>query len=371
MKNKAIPIIIAVALLVGAALALGCHYFRQPDEHTQEESSGLQEKTFKDIPVQTEKVHLLFCGVDYSQELTDVIIYGLYDPKASSVRLLSIPRDTFLGDEYPTGKINQVYKTAGSIEVLVNEITERFHLPVDYYVTVTLEAVGEIIDEIGGVPIALDQDIYDMGVKLFSAGEQVLSGEQAQLFVRQRHAYATADLGRIEAQHKFLLALMEKVQSIGKLKALQLVVSHFGAVSTDMPLSKAVTIASTAFGVAEEDIEFFTVPGNGKMNGSYAVYEVDRTALAQILNAHFLSEPVEEDALDFPEAKEPSVSQPKEEEIEGDLQTPEAKEPDAADEGPVYPDPHGYDPWVDGDYEEWFERNTIYPNRRRARGEGA
>ncbi|MCI8441842.1 MAG: LCP family protein [Provencibacterium sp.] len=357
MKNKAIPIIIAVALSVGAALALGCHYFRQPDDRSQESADGeLRQETLKEIPLQTDEVRLLFCGVDYSQELTDVIIYGLYDPKAGSVKLLSIPRDTFLGDEYPTGKINQVYKTTGRIETLEEEITERFHLPIDYYITITLESVGEIIDEIGGVPITLDQDIYDMGVKLFEAGEQVLSGEQAQLFIRQRHAYATADLGRIEAQHKFLLALMEKVQSIGKLKALQLVISHFDCVSTDMPLGRAVSIVSTAFGITEEDIDFFTVPGNGKMNGSYAVYEVDREALAQILGEHFLPAAVEAEKLGFPRAEEPVVSQPEQEEEipkESEMQ-PSSSQSSESD----YLDPHGYDPWVDGDYDEWVERNS-------------
>lgn len=309
MKKKAIPIIITVALSVIAVLALGVHYLGNPSLRRLFGRSGgeslldrpLQERDMQDIPEQSEAVHLLFCGVDDSQELTDVIIYGAYDPKAGTARLLSIPRDTFLGDAYPTGKINQVYRAAGSMAALKEEVMGRFHLPVDYTVTITLNAVGEIVDALGGVPITIEQDIYDLGVQLFEAGEQVLNGEQAQLFVRQRHAYANADLGRIEAQQGFLLAVMDKVQSLGKLKALQLLMSNFDSVSTDMPLSRAISIAYTAFGITREDISFFTAPGEGKMNGSYAVYEIDREALAGILNAHFLQSPVEADALDFPQ----------------------------------------------------------------------
>jgi LCP family protein required for cell wall assembly len=363
LKNKAIPIIIAIALSLVAVLALGSHYLRRPAGEW-EEGEALREEHMKEIPMQTDTVRLLFCGVDYSEELTDVIMYGLYNPKSGSVRLLSIPRDTFLGDEYPTGKINQIYKSTGSIDALKEEITERFHLPVDYYVTITLEAVGEIIDEIGGVPITLDQDIYDMGVKLFSAGDQVLDGEAAQLFVRQRHAYVNADLGRIEAQQKFLLALLEKVQSLGKLQTLQLIMSNFSAVTTDMPLGKAVSIAATAFGIQEENIESFTVPGNGKMNGTYAVYEVDRTGLAEILNAHFLPEPVDASALDFPEASEPAPasSQPEEAGSEPDATLPEETSSHSQESRP--PDPHGYDPWTDGDYDEWLEQKRYSSSDR-------
>lgn len=311
MKNKAIPIIITVVLSVVAVCALGAHYLGNSSLRrlfSREGGQGLpgrplQERDLQEIPEQSEDVHLLFCGVDDSQELTDVIIYGVYDPKAGSACLLSIPRDTFLGDAYPTGKINQVYRATGSMAALKEEVMRRFHLPVDYTVTITLESVGEIIDEVGGVPITIEQDIYDLGVRLFEAGDQVLNGEQAQLFIRQRHAYANADLGRIEAQQGFLLALLDKVQSLGKLKALQLVMSNFSAVSTDMPLSQAISIAYTAFEIKREDISFFTVPGEGKMNGGYAVYEIDRGALADILNAHFLQSPIEAGMLDFPRVR--------------------------------------------------------------------
>lgn len=252
------------------------------------------------LPKETETVNVLVCGVDYSQKLTDVIIYMRYEPKSGTAKLLSIPRDTYIGDDVRSGKINAVMQTEDGIDGLVSEVEKRFLLQVDYHATITLESLGAIVDDIGGVPIVMEEDLYDNGALLFPAGAQTLDGEQAQMFVRLRHAYANADLGRIEAQHKFLLALMEKLQSMGKLDMLRLVTSHFGDVTTDMPLTKALSIASTAFSIKAEDIESFTVPGVGKMHNTYAVYEVDRAALSEILNQNFFSSPRAADDLDFP-----------------------------------------------------------------------
>lgn len=252
------------------------------------------------LPDETQTVSMLVVGVDESHELTDVIIYLQFDPEKKKASMLSIPRDTYLGDEFLTGKINAVYQTAGGIERLVEEVRERFLLPVDYYATVTLETLRALVDDIGGVTVTISEDLYDHGNLVFSAGTQTLDGARAETFVRLRYAYVNADLGRIDAQHQFLLALMEKVQTQNKLDMLQLVISYFNDIETDLPLDRALSIASTAFSLNQESISAFTVPGVGKTHNTYAVYEVDKKALAAILNENFFKTPVAPETLGFP-----------------------------------------------------------------------
>ena len=368
-KNTILIIIGSIAVLLAAVVAIAVVISTgRRGEGEIEPGQEIHQEDLKEIPEETDVINVLAVGLDYSEEITDVIIYVRFDPEEKTAKLLSIPRDTYVGDEFSTGKINNIYKSGGGIDRLVSEIEERMLLPVDYYATITLDSLGDLVDQIGGVEITLEEDIYDQGQKLFSAGTQTLNGEQAQLFVRQRHAYANADLGRIEAQHQFLLACMKKVQSLGKLQMLQLAVTNFDAVTTDMPLNKMISVAATAFSLGEEDVFSYTVPGVGKMNYSYAVYEVDKPALAELLNEEFFSEPITAEELDFPEVT--YVAPPLEEtedgepEDEGLLEEDEdTGEESGRGNGPIYPDPHDYNAWEDGDFDTWYERNTIYPGR--------
>lgn len=341
MKKIVLAVIISVIVCIAAVAVMnrtGDAVGRQEENFTPEPGQEFNEKDMKKIQPQSEIIRVLACGVDYSHELTDVIMYVQYDPKTMQVNLLSIPRDSYLGEEYVTGKINQVYRQTGRMEELVREVEERFHLDIDYYATITLEALGSIVDEVGGIEVTIDDDLYDYGQLVFSKGTQVLDGEKTQLFVRLRHAYVNADLGRIGAQQKFLMAALDKAQSMGKLTVLRLLMKNFSALKTDMPLGKMVSVASTAFGIKKENIHMFTAPGIGKMNGEYAVYEVDKEGLAEILNENFLSTPITADDLDFPTVDAPPyVAEPVSSEEEVPEEEPEvleepAEEPDSGEE---------------------------------------
>ncbi|WP_195282066.1 LCP family protein [Harryflintia acetispora] len=364
MKNTFAKIAVTLALIL-LTVAVGIVALENQNKisrNTKKVTSSQQE-LLDNVKQETEVINVLAVGVDYSQKLTDVIMYVRYDPNASKAWVLSIPRDTYLGDEYPTGKINNVYKTKGEIQDLCDEVEERFLLPVDYYATITLESLGKIVDQIGGVPINIPKDLYENGQLVLPGGEQVLDGDAAQKFVRARKAYVDSDLGRINAQHDFLIAAMKQLQSLGKMEMLELVLDNFDAVQTNIPISKMISIASSAFTIQEEDIEMFTVPGVGKMNYSYAVYEVDTTALAEILNENFFTNPVEPQELDFPPIPpqpEPASSSEEEEDEDGESGE-DGDEEEYVLGDPIYPDPRDYSAFSDGDYDKWFERNTIYP----------
>ena len=92
----------------------------------------------------------------------------------------------------------------------------------DFQVVVEWEAVGEIVDAMGGVwfdvPRKMDyEDPYqDLSIHL-DKGYQLLNGEQAMGVVRFRdgaNGYKTGDLGRIETQQAFLKAMVEQLLKI-------------------------------------------------------------------------------------------------------------------------------------------------------------
>ncbi len=173
---------------------------------------------------QLDKIYCLILG--QSENLTDTIMLASYDPKTQEAALLSIPRDTFIGDNkyYASAwdKINAVYQTG--VENTLEDVRELTGINVQYYLKVDTEALKVLVDEIGGVyfEVPIDMHYTDRRQNLYidlKAGYQLLDGDKAEQVVRFRHnsdgttypyEYGGEDLGRMRTQRAFLTALLEQ-----------------------------------------------------------------------------------------------------------------------------------------------------------------
>ena len=153
-----------------------------------------------------------------SQNLTDTLILAVYDPKNQEASMLSIPRDTFIGDNLSTAtswdKINAIYQTDDGAEKLLEEVRELTGINVRNYVVIDTAALKALVDAIGGVEFNVPIDMsYDdskqnLHIKL-KAGLQMLDGDKAEQVVRFRHnnngttypsEYGEEDIGRMKTQ---------------------------------------------------------------------------------------------------------------------------------------------------------------------------
>ena len=171
-----------------------------------------------------DKIYCLILG--QSENLTDTIMLASYDPKTQEAALLSIPRDTFIGDNkaYASGvdKINAVYQFGA--EKTLKEVRELTGIDVQYYLKVDTKALRALVDEIGGVyfDVPIDMHYTDKRQGLYidlKAGYQLLDGDKAEQVVRFRHnsdgttysyEYGGEDLGRMKTQRAFLTALLDQ-----------------------------------------------------------------------------------------------------------------------------------------------------------------
>lgn len=236
-------------------------------------------------------INVLALGVDNTQQLTDVIMYVRLNPKDTSVSILRLPRDCFVGSEYPTAKINTIYghpdEGKDGVTTLVDYLEENWKLEIDYYAAITLDGVRQIVDDMGGVTMDIPQTINYLPGKVLYPGEQVLTGEQAEWLIRYRSGYSNGDLGRIDMQSQFLMACLQTAKDLGRMKCLPILMKNYDTMETDMPLDKMVSIANTFFNIDPNAIDFNVVPGEGAMYYSYAVYNVDKDGLLEILNEKF------------------------------------------------------------------------------------
>lgn len=241
---------------------------------------------------------ILVAGLDNRNGGSDTNLLVAVDAKNHTINVLSLPRDTLLDVSWSVKKLNNAYHHGG-IDRTRTEIENLLGIPVDFYVTVDLNAFVELVDTIGGVDfeIPLDMDYDDPYQDLhihFSAGMRHLSGEEALKVVRWRQnndgsGYPTADIGRIGTQQAFLMAAAKQTLQISNLDKLKTYTEIFHRnVSTDLEPSNILWLGEQALAAGSENIAFHTLPGDGAgwyNGGSY--YILDDLATLDLINTYF------------------------------------------------------------------------------------
>ncbi|MEI7890666.1 MAG: LCP family protein [bacterium] len=161
--------------------------------------------------------------------LTDTVMVMSIDTKNKKVAMLSLPRDLYvsIGSSNSFTKINSLYKislNAGKGTDLIKESVEKITgLTINYYVTVDFDAFEKIIDNIGGINVMAERDIYDptypgpnYSYETFSLkkGFQKLDGKTALKYVRERHDDPEGDFGRAKRQQQVIQAVKSKLFSM-------------------------------------------------------------------------------------------------------------------------------------------------------------
>ena len=220
---------------------------------------------------------------------------GCFDTNNKTATLVSIPRDTLVLRNGKNSKINAVYGN-GKGEAMAQAVSELLGVPVDYYVSVDLDAFGAIVKAIGGVyfdvPIDMNYDdpYQDLHIH-FTKGPRHLNGQEAMEVVRFRHnndgtGYGTEDIGRIGTQQAFLKAVAKQLLQIGNVKNIPALVDIFYSyVKTDLTTGNLVWLGNEALNIGTENIHFATLPGAG--SGYYnkqSVYVLDAQATCDLVN---------------------------------------------------------------------------------------
>lgn len=157
--------------------------------------------------------NILVFGLDEADR-TDSIMLAHVGGNGS-ISAVSIPRDTWVETPGGVDRVNSVYQRAGAgaegAKALVAEVEEMTGAEVDHYAAVDMAAFKAIGDALGGVEVCLTAATEDQysGAD-FPAGHQVLSGDQAMAFVRQRFNLPQGDLDRVRRQQAFLHAAAAK-----------------------------------------------------------------------------------------------------------------------------------------------------------------
>ncbi len=286
-------IIISVVVIVGSLILLSLEPFSgtrgEEDWGTTPdgENSGAEVVADEDGVIS-----ILVVGIDDDEgrtsELTDVIIHLNYIVETGEVDILQIPRDTYINDSFPTGKINAVYanyeyKGTEGITALAEVIEDTFGIKSDHYVTITMDGFVDAVDAIGGIEIDVPANMELNGVSI-QEGLHTLTGAEAEVFVRTRNIYPTGDIGRISAQRIFMGALAEKLTSMGLSDFTAGLTEVYDDIGSDLNVSEMLDLATKFREIDFYNVNMYMAPGEGHMHNSLSVYSLHEQATIDLVN---------------------------------------------------------------------------------------
>ena len=240
------------------------------------------------------QINFLIVGVDVSESLSDVILVASVDVKKKSIEVLQIPRDSYVA-QTSTGKINSIYSFKGKdykdlkpIERTKKIIYEQFQIPIDYYAVFTLDSFKKTVDAMGGIPISLPNSLDIENGTILPAGPQVLNGDKAEMFVRHRHSYLEADIGRVKAQRIFLAAAVEQMKKQGLAKITTNIIPQIaGSITSNMAVKDMANFAKLFASIDMANIRIHMIPGQATTINSQSVYAIHADETAKLLNEYF------------------------------------------------------------------------------------
>ncbi len=267
-------------------------------------------------------IYVLVMGVseDLGAKLTDTIILCAYNPKQQTASMLSIPRDTFVGNSKTnakgTDKINSLY--ASSPQKLLKTVSEMTGINVKYYAVVNTSALTKIVDIIGGVqfnvPMNMKYDDKTQNLHInLKAGMQNINGEEAEQLLRFRHSnpdkngnmttypaeYGSDDYGRMKTQRDFITETIKQTLSLKNItKINELIRTVFDNIETNLTIDEILPYVPYTVNFNTENIDSEQLPGlSDKYNEIwFFIYDKQETEtmITQMINQLEGIDPVEE-----------------------------------------------------------------------------
>ncbi len=293
-----INVLLSFLLVVSITASAGSAYFMygrgwsDSKQSRQEEFSGVTGSN-KNTPVQ----YFLIAGMDEGRSLTDIMMIVCFDMQKNTANILQIPRDTFIGEDIPTGKMNAVYGHPEDGQTKINAMLRRinnfFGLPIDHYITVDLTAFRIIVDAVGGVDVYVPSTIYNAFDEnrdyfTFYEGMNHMDGKMAEAFVRHRKSYGMGDLGRVQAQRNFYSAFIKKCLTMNNSQMIDVATGIYKDITTDMTLAELIDFATQAQKLSTKNIKFHAVPGQSCNHNGISYYSIHKDDYVTLLNQYFL-----------------------------------------------------------------------------------
>jgi LCP family protein required for cell wall assembly len=231
----------------------------------------------------TGSIQILMAGADYSLGMppygADAIRLTKIDFDNASMTTVAFPRALIvnsgalgdplksqmeLGTSYyekrQTAQGSNNEKASAGSMLLAQVLYDNFEVIPNHYMTLQLDSIGAMIDQVGGIEITLTTEITTEHGVTFPAGTQTLNGRLAAEFVRAKQPGGEA--ARLQRQNQFIKALQKKLFSANSLTKISELLKQFeGAIVTDLSPEQILTLACAYEQIPDESEKFYNLIG--------------------------------------------------------------------------------------------------------------
>ncbi|QCR31481.1 LCP family protein [Lysinibacillus sp. SGAir0095] len=311
-KKTKLSLVLKVLLLLSASILLcvtayGVYITKKAEtaanQSFEKVDREISEKREAKVEPVEDNVSVLFIGVDDSEQReqgadhsrSDALILATLNNKDKSVKLVSIPRDSYVYIPYKgrEDKITHAHAAGGTLAT-IETVEELFDIPVDYYVRMNFNAFIEVVDAFGGIEVDVDlpyafyeKDENDEKTVYLEPGLQELNGREALSLARTR--YVDSDIMRGKRQQDIIKAIAKKATNVTSITKYGEVIEAIGDnMKTDMTFDEMKSFFSY-FTQGIPQIDSLTLEGYDDMSTGIYYYKLDEESLDEtqhILKSH-------------------------------------------------------------------------------------
>lgn len=283
-KRKWPKIILILLLFLTAILLYGYIRIRRTTDtiHTDlsQEEFEKENHASRDkgkVKLKEEPFSILLMGIDTGDKgrvdrgRSDTMMVLTVNPASKKTTVVSIPRDTrtkIIGKGYDD-KINHAYAFGGP-SMAMNTVQNLLDIPVDYFVSVNMKGIQQIVDAVGGVTIKPTLTFNQDGYSFTKDQAQKVNGPEALAYSRMRKRDPEGDYGRQARQREIVLAILNKAASFESILNFESVLKTMeNNVQTNLEFNEMLTI-SVNYLPALSNVKEIQMQGEGrKIKGIY------------------------------------------------------------------------------------------------------
>ena len=234
-----------------------------------------------------ERINVLILGVDdrpwdptWGPPRSDTVILATLDPQTMTAGAISLPRDLWVNlPGIGERKLTQAYSLGEAVygkgqgpRLVAQVVSNLLHVPVHHYVVVNFRAFITLVDAVHGVkidvPLRMALDVFTADGQRYDyplyPGVQVLNGELALAYARNRSVGHDGDFGRMRRQQQVLEGVLERLKDPRVLAELALKAPSLADrlsdnLRTDISVSDALRLARLAAQVPWQNVHLVVI----------------------------------------------------------------------------------------------------------------
>ena len=212
----------------------------------------------------------------------------------ANIRMLDLngnPYDTFVGQlalshTYGSGREDSCENAVWSVSDYL------YGLQIDHFLSVSMDAVGILSDQIGGVTLTVLDDMTMIDAALEKGSTVILQGAQALAYVRSRGGLTdSTNLSRMERQRQYIEAFLEQARtavSADESLAADILLTISDYLVTDLGSQELLSLTEVLNNYDFTGIR--TIEGEARKGEQYMEFYTDEAMLKQMILDVFYQE---------------------------------------------------------------------------------